>query len=151
LLDDAFQHRQLHRDFDIVLLNPEDLNDKLLPLGRLRESLASLQRADAVVIDIEFPLERLPKGKFQVWRIERKTEIPELTSPVIAFGETARPKLFFTDLRSPGADFKKEIIFRPPHPYPAADGQRLTAIQAGVPDSIWVTTEKDAVNLGAHL
>src|SRR5262249_24389256 len=44
LLDDAFQHRQLHRDFDIVLLNPEDLNDKLLPLGRLRESLASLQR-----------------------------------------------------------------------------------------------------------
>jgi len=151
LLDDAFQHRQLHRDFDIVLLNPEDLNDKLLPLGRLRESLASLQRADAVVIDIEFPLERLPKGKFQVWRIERKTEIPELTSPVIAFCGIARPQRFFTALRSAGVDLQKEIVFRDHHRYTAADGQRLTAIQAGVPDSIWVTTEKDAVNLGAHL
>ncbi len=36
LLDDGFQHRQLHRDLDIVLLGDGDLEDKLLPAGRLR-------------------------------------------------------------------------------------------------------------------
>src|SRR5262249_57890017 len=45
LLDDAFQHRRLHRDFDIVMLPQEDLNGILLPVGRLREPLSSLRRA----------------------------------------------------------------------------------------------------------
>lgn len=151
LLDDAFQHRQLHRDFDIVLLNPEDLDDKLFPAGRLRESIASLQRADAVVIDSEFPVERLPNGKFQVWRIDRKTEIPELTSPVIAFCGIARPQRFFSALRSAGADLRKELAFGDHHCYTAVDVQRLTAIQVGLAGSVLVTTEKDAVNLGARL
>ena len=151
LLDDAFQHRQLHRDFDIVLVNPEDLDDKLLPAGRLREPLASLKRSDAVVIDSEFPVDRLPSGKFQVWRIDRKTEIPELTSPVIAFCGIARPQRFFTALRSAGVDVRKEIAFRDHHSYTAADLRQLIAMQASVPGSILVTTEKDAINLGGHL
>src|SRR5215831_11569217 len=49
LLDDGFQHRALARDFDIVLVTPEDTRDGLLPSGRLREPLSSLSRADAVV------------------------------------------------------------------------------------------------------
>ncbi len=39
LLDDGFQHRALARDFDIVLVTPEDARDRLLPAGRLREPL----------------------------------------------------------------------------------------------------------------
>ncbi len=50
LLDDGFQHRSLARDFDIVLVTPEDARDRLLPAGRLREPLSSLRRADAVVL-----------------------------------------------------------------------------------------------------
>src|SRR5438067_714084 len=50
LLDDGFQHRRLARDFDIVMLTPEDAQDKLMPAGRLREPMHSLQRADAVVL-----------------------------------------------------------------------------------------------------
>src|ERR1051325_8724560 len=46
LLDDGFQHRGLHRDFDIVLLPQEDLEGTLLPTGRLREPRSSLRRAD---------------------------------------------------------------------------------------------------------
>src|SRR5580704_15741072 len=37
LLDDGFQHRALARDFDIVLVTPDDSRDRLLPAGRLRE------------------------------------------------------------------------------------------------------------------
>ncbi len=50
LLDDGFQHRRLARDFDIVLVTPSDAQDSLLPIGRLREPLSSLRRADAVVL-----------------------------------------------------------------------------------------------------
>jgi len=52
LLDDGFQHRQLHRDLDIVLIDAqrETMNDRLLPAGHLREPLTNLKRADAVVV-----------------------------------------------------------------------------------------------------
>ncbi len=50
LLDDGFQHRQLARDVDIVLLTKEDVEDALLPAGNLREPLAALADADIVVL-----------------------------------------------------------------------------------------------------
>src|SRR2546427_4537334 len=50
LLDDGFQHRALARDFDIVLVTPDDVRDRLLPAGRLREPLASLRRARPLVL-----------------------------------------------------------------------------------------------------
>ena len=52
LLDDGFQHRKLHRDLDIVLIdatNPFGY-DRLLPRGLLREPISSLARADAIVL-----------------------------------------------------------------------------------------------------
>jgi tetraacyldisaccharide 4'-kinase len=147
LLDDGFQHRQLHRDFDIVLLNEQDLTDKLLPSGRLREPLSSLRRADAVVIDKSFPAERLPKESFQIWRAERSLEVPAINGPVIAFCGIARPKRFFAELRQHGLDLRKEIIFRDHHRYTDADVQELTHTQALFAGSRLVTTEKDAINL----
>jgi tetraacyldisaccharide 4'-kinase len=57
VLDDGFQHRSLHRDLDIVVidcLRPLQSN-RLIPLGTLREPLGSLRRADAVVLNIGPP------------------------------------------------------------------------------------------------
>jgi tetraacyldisaccharide 4'-kinase len=150
LLDDGFQHRQLHRDFDVVLLTSEDVDDKLLPSGRLREPLSSLSRADAVVVDKSFPLERLPRAGFQFWHAERHLQIPKLEMPVVAFCGVARPHRFFADLRAAGLDVVEEIAFRDHHRYTIADVQRLTAAQARIPGSRLVTTEKDAINLGSH-
>jgi tetraacyldisaccharide 4'-kinase len=52
LLDDAYQHRRLHRDLDIVLLDGLDPfgGERLLPRGLLREPLANLSRAHVVVL-----------------------------------------------------------------------------------------------------
>ncbi len=52
LLDDGFQHRQLDRDLDLVLIDAsrETMRDRMLPAGSLREPLASLARADAVIL-----------------------------------------------------------------------------------------------------
>jgi tetraacyldisaccharide 4'-kinase len=51
VLDDGFQHRKLFRDIDIVLLDYQRPlgNHRLLPAGRLRESVSALFRADAIV------------------------------------------------------------------------------------------------------
>ena len=151
VLDDGFQHRKLHRDFDIVLLNREDLDDRLLPAGRLRESLSSLNRADVVVVDPEFPMDRLPAGDFQVWRVERRLEITALKHPVIAFCGIARPQRFFSELRGQGLDVREEVTFRDHHRYAIADVQRLAAAQRRIAGSRLITTEKDAINLGEHL
>jgi tetraacyldisaccharide 4'-kinase len=52
VLDDGFQHRRLHRDLDLVCFDSGEAASslRLLPLGRLREPLSSLARADAVVL-----------------------------------------------------------------------------------------------------
>ena len=51
ILDDAFQHRAVGRQLDIVLVAAEHgTRDALLPRGRLREAFRSLTRADAIVI-----------------------------------------------------------------------------------------------------
>ena len=71
LLDDVFQHRRLARDFDIVLLSRRDLQDRLLPSGRLREPLSSLARADAVVWSEPGDVPALP-ASIPVWRVRRQ-------------------------------------------------------------------------------
>ncbi|HKT24339.1 MAG TPA: tetraacyldisaccharide 4'-kinase [Terriglobales bacterium] len=150
LLDDGFQHRQLYRDFNIVLINQEDLSDTLLPAGRLREPLTALNRADVVVADQDFPEEQLPRGDFQVWRTEGNIAIPELNQPVIAFCGIARPQRFFFALRAHGIDVREEIVFRDHHRYASDDVARLIAAQARYRGSQLMTTEKDAVNLGTY-
>ena len=51
IIDDGFQHRSLHRDLDIVLINSKDnqKTHKLLPLGNLREQISGLERADLII------------------------------------------------------------------------------------------------------
>ena len=52
LIDDGFQHLSLNRDLDIVLVNSKDIKSdhKLIPLGKLREPISNLNRADLIVI-----------------------------------------------------------------------------------------------------
>ena len=52
ILDDAFQHRRLNRDIDILLTEYNDLisDDQLMPIGQLREHKTQLKRADIIVI-----------------------------------------------------------------------------------------------------
>ncbi|SDT84249.1 lipid-A-disaccharide kinase [Desulfobacula phenolica] len=51
VLDDAFQHIKLKRDLDLVLLDAGHPfgNGKLIPRGRLREPISSLERGDAII------------------------------------------------------------------------------------------------------
>lgn len=148
ILDDGFQHRSLHRDFDIVLLTADDLKDELLPGGRLREPLSSLKRADAIVLpkDIE-PHHPAFAGK-PIWRVHRELVLPAVPPNPIAFCGIARPQQFFALLRASGVSPAAELAFRDHHTYGPADINRLRTVQKERGASGFVTTEKDAINLG---
>jgi tetraacyldisaccharide 4'-kinase len=147
LLDDGFQHRQLRRDLDIVLLPQEDLHDRLLPAGRLREPLSSLERADVVVTD--GAIQELKGRAKVVFQMKRTMQVERSDAGVIAFCGIARPHGFFEGLRAAGVAVVAERAFRDHHAYEEHDIQELASLRATSGASGFVTTEKDQVNLGA--
>jgi tetraacyldisaccharide 4'-kinase len=150
LLDDGFQHRGLHRDFDIVLVTADDVCDRMLPAGRLREPLASLRRADAMVLSGELTAAFAVPGKV-VWRIHRGILPAHVSSRPLAFCGIARPQSFFMQLRTAGIPPAAEAIFRDHHRYTEKDIQDLLSLKERSEADGFVTTEKDAINLGENL
>ena len=148
LLDDGFQHRHLARQFDIVLVSAEDLDDVLLPAGRLREPLSSLRRANAIVITGDTPTEKLPSN-IAVWRLTRELVIPKMNSirPVVFCG-IAKPRNFFEQVRALGVIPAAEIAFRDHHRYRMSDIERLDRIARQKNADAFLTTAKDAINMG---
>jgi tetraacyldisaccharide 4'-kinase len=151
LLDDGFQHRRLARDFDIVLVTPEDARDRLLPLGRLREPLRSLARADAVVLTSGASRESFPLADKTVWRVRRGIVPENLPPRPVVFCGITRPQNFLLQLRAAGVDAVAEAFFRDHHAYTQKDIRDLLELRRRGEAGGFVTTEKDAVNLGGYL
>jgi len=155
LLDDGFQHRGLARDFDIVVVTPEDARDRLLPAGRLREPLRSLQRADAVVLTSGASPESFPLAGKTVWRARRgivTQNVPQnIPNRPVVFCGIARPQNFVLQLRAAGIDPIAEAFFRDHHAYTKKDVRDLLQLRQRSEAGGFVTTEKDAVNLGGYL
>lgn len=153
LLDDGFQHRQLHRDVNILLLSSRDLADHLLPAGNLREPLHAAARADVVAIPADEPeVENWIKSrgwKKSIWRLRRRMDVPQIDGPVVAFCGIARPEQFFAGLERAGLRIAAQIAFADHHRYTARDLDRLTAEARKINAAALVTTEKDLVRLGA--
>jgi tetraacyldisaccharide 4'-kinase len=149
LLDDGFQHRQLARDFDIVLLTPEDAQDRLLPVGRLRETLGALRRADAVVLTPGASPDGLPISGKLLWRVRRSIAVEQAPPRPVAFCGIARPQRFFQELRDAGVQAVAEVHFRDHHAYTPADVARLLKLKQEHAAGGFAATEKDAMNLGA--
>jgi tetraacyldisaccharide 4'-kinase len=145
LLDDGFQHRRLHRDFDIVLLPAADLTGTLLPVGRLREPLQSLQRADAVVAESV----EAAGGAKTVWQARRDLLLAPTSSPAAAFCGIARPAQFFAQLRSLGVRLADTASFPDHHRYTPSDIDRLLRLRESSGATEFITTEKDIINLGS--
>jgi len=161
LLDDGFQHWQLARSFDIVLLTKEDVEDRLLPAGNLREPLSALRRADAVVLRAEEAAELRPfveevaeeEKKPSVWLVRRRLSlledaaVPETPTKLVAFCGIARPENFRQMLTAEGYEPVTMVTFADHHAYDEDDIKRLVETAQTVRANGFVTTEKDAVKL----
>lgn len=156
LLDDGFQHRQLARDLDIVVMHSSDLRQRLLPVGRLRESLSSLQRADVIVLryedaDLESQLRLHARKECRFWRMRRTVALDSPVQRAVAFCAIARPDEFFRALGAAGAEAVERVRFRDHHRYTAADIDRLAELGRRLGCDGFVITAKDEVKLDAAM
>jgi len=157
LLDDGFQHLQLARDVDLLVVTPADLEDRVLPSGRLREPMSAARAADAVLVH---------GSPDDVHRVQAATGVAtaflvcrryaplrgiagELGSGrrVLAVAGIARPERFFAAAREAGLDVAGELAFRDHHWFTARDVSRIARRARALGADAVVTTDKDAVRL----
>lgn len=163
LLDDGFQHRKLARDFDVVLVTAEDLDDTLLPAGNLREEFGALKRADAVVVredeieDVKERVWKLMREGAQMWVVRRRLVFP---APLfvfsaglrpVAFCAIARPEAFQAMLIESGCGVVETVAFPDHHAYAMSDIERIVEVGRRLSATGFVTTEKDSVKLTAAM
>jgi tetraacyldisaccharide 4'-kinase len=159
LLDDGFQHERLARDIDVVLLTQQDLEDKLLPAGDLREPLNALRYADVIVLREEelgatrkflTELTRDISQKPSIWVIRRRLMLTggrEFPKRPLAFSGIARPDGFVAMLKAERCNPVATVMYGDHHGYTDKDISRLVKIAGTSGAKGFVTTEKDAVKL----
>jgi len=166
LLDDGFQHRQLARALDIVLVTAADVEDALLPAGNLRESLSALRRADAVVLredeyaQVSPQIAMIIRRDVPVWKIQRQISFPDVVPVLfpdvptyghIVFAAVARPANFVRMLAAAGVHALEVVPFPDHYAYTVADMEKLVKASDLAIGHGFVTTEKDAVKLSPEM
>ncbi|MBC8467806.1 MAG: tetraacyldisaccharide 4'-kinase [Candidatus Marinimicrobia bacterium] len=163
LLDDAFQHRAIERDLDLVLVNSGDksFDHKLLPYGLLREPWMNINRGDAVILTKT----NLKKPKPFLIRKIKESRLPILHSTTHASLSILSPekpdsikkkKVFIVSaigdssgfnqtVKNLGCDIVGEKVFPDHFKYSQSDWKNTESLSAQV-DYI-ITTEKDWVKI----
>ena len=169
ILDDGFQHLELNRDFDLVLIDAESPlgNGHLLPRGPLREPADQLARADAIIITrcglqsrrgkvlklLEDKTAAIPF--FYADHLPKKVTLPisdETHEPgflngkkVVAFAGIARPEAFKQTLAELGAEISYFRAFKDHYMFKRHEIRELIYMKERLGARYLVTTEKDWV------
>ena len=162
VLDDAFQHRRIKRDLDIVMIRVGKAfgNGFILPAGPLREPLSGLRRADVLCIRDKTSATRAIATKTNAQVIEYEYQIDKVCNKqgainieelagrsVIAFCGIANPENFLATLSQLKMNVLHFQSFHDHHRYTAGDINVLRShVQKFAPQFI-ITTEKDWVKL----
>ena len=148
VLDDGFQHLQLDRDVDLLIVAREDVErPQTLPGGRLREPPDTIIAADAILAADDVVVEPVDAAP-PMFRIRRSPLPPPPDDRgALAVAGIAEPSRFFDELRVAGWTLSDSMIFPDHHPYSARDVRKILARAAATGAARVVTTEKDAVRL----
>jgi tetraacyldisaccharide 4'-kinase len=161
LLDDGFQHLELARDIDLLVTSDDDLTDRPIPAGRLREPLAAAESADAALVVAGYlaAAERIARflrvaTAFCVTRtlgaprtLAGESVVVPPESRVFLLSAIARPDQFFSDIVSAGWQVVGTMAFRDHHHFSARDVANVARRARSAAAAIVLTTEKDAVRL----
>jgi tetraacyldisaccharide 4'-kinase len=172
VLDDGFQHRRLSRDLDVVVIDSTNPwgGGRLLPLGRLREPLTSLSRANCVVITRAEQVDNLESIRQTIRRVA--TDVPVFVSRMVtsaarwldnrdheavirrskcvaAFCGIGNPESFFEHLRRDGYELLLTRRFPDHHNYRQTEINQLIADAQSRGAESMVTTTKDATKLSS--
>jgi tetraacyldisaccharide 4'-kinase len=172
LLDDGFQHARLRRSVDVVVIDGLDPlgQENVVPLGRLREPISALARADIFVVtraedDLRFQAitarlrELNPVAPaFRTRLIGRcfRDAAGECVSdptgqPVAAFCGLGNPENFWSTLESLGMDVVFKWAFDDHHAYKPSELKRVAHNALCHGAEILITTEKDWINCPPHV
>jgi tetraacyldisaccharide 4'-kinase len=157
LLDDGFQHFALGRNVDVLVMPTSDLDDAVLPSGRLREPLDAASSADCVLVPgsdddvsrVAATFDRMPVFRVvnHFGPLQGVDASGVSARRVVAVAGIARPKRFFQALRGLGYDLAQELPFPDHHWYSSHDLERIRTVAGDTNADLIVTTEKDAVRL----
>jgi tetraacyldisaccharide 4'-kinase len=156
LLDDGFQHLRLARSVDLLVVSRQDLAERVLPSGLLREPLSAARSADAVLV--YGSAEDASHVARALGVAAAFTVVPDLVrigareaatdaARVVAVAGIARPHRFFAALGERGFEVARELAFRDHYWFTAADIGRISAVARDIGATSIVTTEKDAVRV----
>jgi len=172
LLDDGFQHLQLARDVDILLIDAARSLGKemMLPTGRLREPVSAMSRADFLLFTrtetVPGTIAAISKlRQYPVFSVatclvgfRRLGEQSRLVSaaeigpgPFYAFCGIGNPRAFFLDLQNWGIAVAGKCEFEDHHRYDARDVRELLAAARHAGALGLIATEKDEQNLAAKV
>ncbi len=164
--DDGFQHFALKRDLDIVLVDCTETlaNYKLMPEGRLRESLGGLNRADVIVFTkknwvaanqfsrIETYIKSHVKNNRVIFLSAQYNiefpQVPDACDGLVLVSSIAKPQNFYeTAVNNSDIPVKKHFIFKDHHKYSQADIADILEFMKLNKNCQLITTEKDWVKL----
>lgn len=176
VLDDAFQHRWIDRDLDIVmidqrfLLKQNSMDKFLLPSGLLREPFSSLKRADVIIVNSKFSSKELFPPKYEVYlddkplfrgsyvcrgiydlktgKIYSMEEFQGQKSLVVC--GIARPFSFLQLLEQNNIDFTNKLLFPDHNEYVDHEIQKIRKKFYDTNAYSVLTTQKDAVKLANY-
>jgi len=168
LLDDGFQHLQLARDVNILLIDTAQplAKQTMLPTGRLREPVSAMARADLLVftrtetmpgtsaaIDKlqDYPVFSAATRLIGFRRFGAGIQVlPAVeigTGPFYAFCGIGNPRAFFRDLQNWQFALAGQCEFADHHRYDMRDAVELEAAARTAGAKALIATEKDAQNL----
>ena len=172
VLDDAFQHRYLHRDCNILVIDAsKDLRLELpLPAGRRREPLSGIRRADVIIWAggesgatlaelgrlvqqwFEGPMVRAvvdAQGFVHAGSGQRMEPRVFAAQRVLAFSGIGNPGRFAETVAATGTELTGWVTFQDHHRYDGGDIQGLLETFRTSHADLMLTTEKDAVRMMA--
>lgn len=158
ILDDAFQHLRIERDWDIVILDATNPfgNGKLLPAGILREPKSHLKRADLLILNKSHDRQNAKrlKEKLKKW-ISKEDIIRSVYRPkikltdkrILAVSAIGNPNYFHKLLTTQNIHLIGKLTFPDHHDYTADDKIRIEKTANQINADMILTTEKDWVKL----
>ena len=155
VLDDGFQHLQLDRDIDLVIVGRDDVAHPVtLPAGRLREPLDTIVAADAILAEDDVVIESAPDSICRSSAsgarrrpIEARPAPPRRAVRSSRSPASRRPQRFFDDLRGAGWIGRGDAGLPDHHRFSARDIDRHRGGGTRGGRGVIVTTEKDYVRL----
>ena len=180
LLDDGFQHRRLHRDLNLVLVDARKMhgNGHLLPRGPLREPACALRRSDAIILTrctgenrlngthAGKPVFRTRHAAFVSGVYDGLTPLPDAIhakeptgtdfsliekASVFVFSGIAGSQEFLTSIKNNAKRVVGSMAFPDHHPYTDEELEQV-AITAGTSRADYlVTTAKDYVRVAGRI